>query len=512
MDNFLTKLFQRKQILPNRQGYFSAGGSLPNDPTGNDALQAYGDVGWLNAVVYRIALGCSEVNWYLENNSNPDKPVRIDDHPILSLLRSINPFQTKEEFVALHFIYKALVGKSFWILNLNASGVPQEIVLPYPQKMWVIPDKAFPFIKGYIYGDSPTAEGAIPFDANEVIFDKEPNPLNQYGGLGQAQAISIDLQAERFKSKWNRNFFFNSARPDGVIQFDYNLSDEQFDKLKKQWSEKYKGTDKAHQVALLEGGGKYIQIANTVKEMDFATLDTKNRDKILGVFGMPQSAMGISENVNKANAEAGDYQFARWLVKPRLAWMCSKLNEQLLPKFNAKNLKLKFDEIVPQTIDEKKGLAESGIRTSTLTIDEARKLRGENPIGGKVGDCLIVPSNMVLVDKEGNVIFQPVQNNPYGGEPSLPEVTPEKESPKEPKKTYTLEQKKELYKKYADKTGKQEVMFQDVFKKVYSEQGKEIISHFEKNGTLPKLNDNETASKFEPIIESVYIDSFKDAV
>ncbi len=506
--SFITKLFTKKQNIPNRQGYFSAGGSMPPESNSMDALSDYASIGWLHAVVYRIALGCSEVNWYLEDISNKDKPVRIDDHPILTLLHLINPFQTKEEFVALHFIYKALIGKSFWILNLNRNGEPQEIVLPYPHKMWIVPDKAFPFIKGYIYGDSPNSPDAVPLDANEVIFDKEPNPLNQYGGLGQAQTIAVNLQAEKYAGKWNRNFFWNSARPDGVLSFDYNLSDAQFDKLQKQWGEKYQGVNKAHKIALLEGGGKYIQIQNSIKDMDFANLDTKNRDKILGVFGMPQSAMGISENVNKANAEAGDYQFARWLVKPRLAWMCSKLNEQLLPKFKgAKNLKLKFDEIVPETVEQKMALAESGIRSSILTIDEARKLRGEDPIGGKVGDSLVIATNLALVTRDGEVVYQAVQNNPLGGEPYLPEVTPEEE----PKKIYTPEQKKELYQKYADKTSKQELEFKQVFSKIYKEQGKEITDYFEKNQTLPELNDLELANKFQPYIKEVYESSFRDA-
>ena len=108
MSIFQKILRREKAQIINRQGSFSVGGSISPDYNSIDALQDYGNIGWLHAVVYRIALGCSEVNWYLEDFTNRDKPKRIDDHDILKLLRSINPFQTKEEFVALHFIYKAL--------------------------------------------------------------------------------------------------------------------------------------------------------------------------------------------------------------------------------------------------------------------------------------------------------------------------------------------------------------------------------------------------------------------
>ena len=385
------KLFSRnKQPRFNYNYGFNAGGIIPPDRTTEGFLRSYGEIGWLYAVVFRIALGCGEVKWRLYNGSERSERTQISKNPILTLLDHINPFQTSNEFIELHTIYQDLVGECFWILNYNALGEPAEIWIPYPTKMSVVPDKQ-KFIKGYIYD---IGENAIPFEPNEVIHFKYPNPLNQYRGLGPAQSIGIDLDAEIYSGKWNRNFFYNSARPDGVIEFDYNLSDEQFAKLKEQWSEKYKGVSKAHQVGLLEGGGKYKQIQNTIKDMDFSQLKRLNRDVILGVYGMPLSVMGISENVNKANAEAGDYTFARWIVKPRLDRIKHKLQEQLIPKFRkSDNLEIDYDEVVPETIDQKKELAESGMRAGYLTINEARKLRGLAPLPN--GDVLLVPLNLI---------------------------------------------------------------------------------------------------------------------
>ena len=396
--SIISKLFPRKVKQPSFSYGFNASGAIPPNRTTEDFLRAYGEIGWLYAVVFRIALGCGEVKWRLYNGSDRSERTQVEKHPVLNLLDQINPFQTSNEFIELHTVYQDLVGECFWVLNYNALGEPAEIWIPYPNKMSIVPDKN-KFVKGYIYGYGAEA---IPFDTNEVIHFKYPNPLNQYRGFGPAQSIGIDLDAELYSGQWNRNFFYNSARPDGVIQFDYNLSDEQFEKLKKQWSEKYKGVSKAHQVALLEGGGKFLQIQNTVKDMDFSQLKRLNRDMILGVYGMPQSVMGISENVNKANAEAGDYTFARWIVKPRLDRIRNKLNEQLIPKFRrAENLELDYEEVVPETIEQKMLLAESGIRAGYLTINEARKLRGLDPLPN--GDVLLVPLNLIPTPVSGKV-------------------------------------------------------------------------------------------------------------
>ncbi len=501
--NIIDKIFQHtKRPIPNNP-YLNIGGIMPPDRTNDGLLRAYGEVGWLYAVVFRIALGCSEVKWVLNDATNREHPKQIFKHPILDLLRLVNPFQTSNEFIALDTIYNELVGESFWALNGNALGEPAEIVLPYPHKMSVVPSREFPFVKGYVYG---TGRDAIPFDVNEIIHFKYPSPLNQYRGLGPAQAIGLELDSELYSSQWVRQFFFNSARPDGIIQFDYNLSDEQFEKLKKQWSEKYKGISKAHQVALLEGGGKYIQVQNTVKDMDFPNLKLKNRDSILGVFGMPLSVMGISENVNKANAEAGDYTFARWIVKPRLEWKKAKLQEQLIPKFrDSKSLEIGFEEVVPETIEQKRDLAESGMRAGYLTINEARKMQHLDPLPN--GDVLLVPLNLIPTD-----IKKPM-NSPLASEPmNAPEEGATEES--NPKgKGLTPDQKKLHWENYALKTSRQEEVFKKVFGNVFNEQKNQVIASVERTGELPQtLDDAATAQKFQPAIELVYHSAFEDAV
>ena len=494
--NIFQKLFTKASV-PNKNNLFFSSGSIQPTREGEGLLRAYQDVGWWHAVNFMIALELSGVKWTLFDVSKREKPKQIYKHRILDVLHGANPFQTSNEIMALDSIYMEGVGESFWALNFNALDEPSEIVLPYPQKMSVIPDKNFPFVKGYVYG---TGVDAIPFTVNEIIHFKYPNPLNQYRGLGQAQAIGINLDAEENTDKWVNQFFYNSARPDGVIQFDYNLADEQFDKLNRQWNEKYKGVTKAHQVALLEGGGKYIQVQNSIKDMDFPNLKQKNRDVILGIEGMPQSILGISENVNKANAEAGDYQFARRIIKPRLDWKLAKLNEQFIPKFKGtQNLQLGYEEVVPETIDQKRELAESGMRAGYLTINEARKLRGLDALQN--GDVLLVPLNLIPTKPES--LNTPIQINPTNEQPIEEET---------PVKGFNPEQKKEIWNRYALKTQREEDVFKRKFHDVWSKQSREISDYYSTNGKLPDLNDEDTAKQFEPVIELVYHDAFEGAV
>jgi SPP1 gp7 family putative phage head morphogenesis protein len=102
--------------------------------------------------------------------------------------------------------------------------------------------------------------------------------------------------------------------------------------------------------------------------------------------------MGITENVNRANAEAGDYTYARWIVTPRLKRLQGKLNEQYLPLFpNSQNLILIPENVIPQSKEENRMLAESGVKTGYMTINEAREIQGLDPVIESTGDVLMTP-------------------------------------------------------------------------------------------------------------------------
>jgi HK97 family phage portal protein len=386
--SFLDRLFKPQVTkAPSVPYLYNYGQAVPPDRDLRGYLAAYGEVGWLFAVTAKIAEGVADAEWMLYSKASNGDLTEQPNHPAKALLDFVNPFQTFQEFIELHQIYMELAGECFWVINKNKGGLPGEIWIAPPDKMSVVPSKQ-DFIAGYVY---QIGSEKIPLERELVIHHKLPNPANPYRGLGATQALAIDLDSEMYAAKWNRNFFYNSARPDGVITFEGTLAEEQFDRLKLQWSEKHRGTANAHKMALLEGGGKYQQIQLSAKDMDFHALRLLGRDNILGIKGMPLSVMGITENVNRANAEAGDYTFTRWVVTPRLKRLQGKLNEQYLPMFpNAQNLILMPEDVVPQSKEENRMLAESGVKTGYMTINEARQIQGLEPL--PEGDVLVTPN------------------------------------------------------------------------------------------------------------------------
>lgn len=474
------RLFKPKTIKsPAVPFLWNYGQSVPPDRDIKGYLNAYGEVGWLYAVVTKIAEGVADANWMLYSKGKNGDLTELPAHPAIELLNFVNPFQTFQEFVELHQIYMELAGESFWVINKNRAGIPGEIWIVPPDKMSVVPSKK-DFISGYVY---QIGSEKVPLPVNDpyfaVIHHKLPNPTNPYRGLGAIQALAVDLDSELYAGKWNRSFFFNSARPDGIISFEDTLSEEQYDRLKKQWAERHGGSSNAHKLALLEAGGKYQQVSISAKDMDFKALRLLGRDNILGIKGMPLSVMGISENVNRANAEAGDYTFARWIVTPRLKRLQGKLNEQYLPLFpNSQNLILLPEDVIPESQEQKRLYTESGVKTGYMTINEAREIHGLDPL------------------PEGDVLITPNQN-PFG---SLGLSVK--------KKSFTPEMKESYWRGYVTRAEAYEKKMIISLKEMFDSQEKEAIGKLEAGGK-DLIDLAEAKVSYSKIAEPILTDLFK---
>jgi hypothetical protein len=57
--------------------------------------------------------------------------------------------------------------------------------------------------------------------------------------------------------------------------------------------------------------------------------------------------LGVSENVNRANADAAELVYARWLIRPALERIKQMLNTEFLPMFGSTGQGVEFDYVNP---------------------------------------------------------------------------------------------------------------------------------------------------------------------
>jgi HK97 family phage portal protein len=319
-------------------------------------LEQMGGVGILFSIVNRTSTATACVEWKLyrkaadaktvqySGTSGMDERDEVTAHAALDVWRQPNPWFTGMLFRESFQQHVDLTGMAYWVISrVPRMNIPAELWCVRPDRIQPIPDQRR-FIKGYVY-TSPDGE-QVPLDAADVIRIVVPNPTDPYSGMGAVQALMADLDASRFTSEYNRNFFLNSAEPGGVIEVEKRLSDEEFDELSMRWNEQHRGVSKAHRVAVLEQG-KYVPAGYSMKDMAFPELQTCNRDRIMEAFGISNATLGITDGVNFASAKAAEAQFASLLTVPRLNRIREALNTQFLPLFGPTGKGVEFDYVSP---------------------------------------------------------------------------------------------------------------------------------------------------------------------
>ncbi|MFK0140710.1 phage portal protein [Streptomyces murinus] len=331
-------------------------------------LNSMGSVGTLFAIVNRTAKAEAGVEWGLYRKAKSglkEDRTPVTSHAALDLWNRPNPFYTQSLFVETGAQHKSLTGEWWWVIAYNErSPIPLELWPVRPDRMTPVPDPE-QFLAGYMY-TSPDGQ-QIALRREDVILIRTPHPTDPYRGIGPVQALLTDLDAVRYSAEWNRNFFLNSAEPGGLIQVDQRLSDDEFNELRDRWNEQHKGIANAHRVAILEQG-QWVDRKFSQRDMQFAELRSIGSEIIREAFGFPKPMTGSVDDVNRANAEAGEVMFARWLCVPDLEAMKDALNHQLLPLYGRTGEGLEFDYVNPVPEDVEKEATQLTARANAVSL------------------------------------------------------------------------------------------------------------------------------------------------
>jgi len=362
--------------------------SFPQPPLrkSQEYLKAY--TGYTYTAVSMIAQDIASIDlklYKVKHTQKGPETTLVGEHESLSFLQYANPLTTFYDLVEATQIYMELTGEAFWIILKN-GGTPQEVWLVRPDWMKIVPSKT-EIIKHYIYNPGGNMNEKVIIPKDNVIHFKSFNPLNPYRGKGTVQAAALPLDIHTFAQEWNRNFFFNSAIPGLVFTTEKKLNGKIIKRFIEQWQASYGGRAKSNKIAFLSHGLKLNKMSDGAKELDFAEQQRLMRDDILAVFKVPKSILGLTEDVNRANAESTNKSYVKGVITPRMRKFVGTLNEFLLPMYGENNLFFDFDDPAPEDTAIKLKEYENALKYGWMTPNEVRELEGLEPIEG--GDDLL---------------------------------------------------------------------------------------------------------------------------
>lgn len=395
--------------------------------TFSDCVKSYGQSVWVYACVYAISNSIAGVPLRLYKRPRTkgailEEVTDAKSNAILDLLNNPNPYMSGYDLIEGMLAGLELTGNTYIEKVMSNSGKLIELYPLQPQKIQIIPGKDIP-IEGYIYD---TGANKIPFEEGEIAHIKYYSPISDFYGMSPLVAGELSAQSDIYSGEWNKAFFENSARVDGVLESDNNLQDTVLKRLKAEWNKIYRGVKKSHQIAILEGGLKFRPISLSAKDMDFINMKKWTRDEICAVFGVPPSLVGVTESANYSNMESQKKMFWENTLLPKMQKIENALNLNFVTPFD-KNLILKFDidsvEALKESVEIRSRIASMLVDRGIMTQNEAReRFFGLPKVTKWDADMWHMPMNLVSADKIGQ----------EGGRPSAGEGTT-KPNPTPPK-------------------------------------------------------------------------------
>ena len=354
--------------------------SIPPERNSAEWMAAFGNNPRF-AVVNKIASDLSYLEGKLYEVDECGEEREIKKHPFLDFWECPNPlFEfTSNAIWKLQEIYLLLKGEGYFIIERRMDGTPAEL-WPVPPH-WVTDT---PYLNNPFYIVALSNGNFMQVSVDDMFVMKDMNPVDPFRrGLGQGEAIADEIEIDEYAAKFQKKFFYNDATPSLLVGMPGSQKEERT-RFLEMWKNKFMGVNNSHKVAAVGAEVTVNKLADNMKDLDMVNGRLFIRDGVLEHFGVPREIMGITENSNRATAEAAQYIYATNVLTPRISDREKAINRQLLPYFG-RNLKWRFNDIIPHDKEHEKAVAMEGWNYGLLTKDEAReKLSMPEAPGGKV--------------------------------------------------------------------------------------------------------------------------------
>ncbi len=354
---------------------FSLGGR--DKPSASDLRLTVGE-STLFSVLDLISSEVASNEWYLERKfKNPAagrQPIILgpEQHLAAKLWEQPNDFMTGQFLRTMVEWHYDAVGEGWIVVDYDelGLGIPRALWPVRPDRMEPVTD-ASKYLLGYIY-TGPSGE-KVPLDINEVLRITRPHPLEPHRGVGAVQSLLTTLGTSLTAQQWIQNFFLNDATPGGMLELGREelMEADEYRQYRARWNDNHKGVSRSHRVGILEMG-TFKPYEVNLRNLQFTEMRHLTRDQVLEAYRVHKGMLGIAEDVNRANAETGDFTFAKRTKKPRLDLWKGLANGPYLRAFGETGATVQFCYVNPVPEDVETDNAERASKTTaTATLVNA---------------------------------------------------------------------------------------------------------------------------------------------
>lgn len=347
-----------------------------------------------NIIVYRsirlVTQNAASIPFAVYRKAGNAK-IRLEDHPLATLLRQPNPMQGGSEMFEQLYAYFLIAGNTY-LENICASDdVPRELWVLRPDRVRIIP-ASNGMVDAYRY---QVSDKVVDFKTDPltgkapVLHLKSFHPLDDYYGMSPLEAAAFSIDQHNDAAKWNASLLQSSGRPSGAIVFrpsnpdiSDTLTSEQREALKDELEQYYSGASNAGKPLVLEGGLDWKEMSLTPQDMDWLAGKDVSAREIALAFHVPPQLIGVSGSQTFANFEQARLALYDDAVLPLLCHVRDELNNWLCPKFGD-DITIDFDaDKIDALAPRREKIWERVSSADFMTLNEKRAAVGLSPLKG----------------------------------------------------------------------------------------------------------------------------------
>jgi HK97 family phage portal protein len=338
-----------------------------------------------NPIVYRcvrlIAEAAASIPWMAFRGTMED-----DAHPALRLMQRPNPSDSNVTFIEQIYADLMLFGNAY-VEAVSLDGMLREIYALRPDRMSIAPGQnGWPSAYDYMVMGDKVRFNLVAGQPAPILHIKYFHPLDDHYGLAPIAPAQTALEVHNAAGLWNKTLLENAACPSGALVYagpaGASLSEDQFERLRRELDENFAGQRNAGRPLLLEGGLDWKALSLTPKDMDFIQAKNTAAREIALAFGVPPLLLGLPGDNTHANFQEANRAFWRQTIIPLVVRTQSVFQNWMQDYFGQLRFDYNIDRI--DALAEDRASEWARVNSATfITPNEKREAVGYAPLANK---------------------------------------------------------------------------------------------------------------------------------
>lgn len=384
-----------------------------NDAVRNSAFLLCSDI---------IAQDISKAKLRMFKKIGDDRRVEVKptEHSFARLLAlDPNPHHTWMDVWDMVFRHFAITQNAFMVKRITTRGDIREIIPVVPGRVSLLVYEAggifYQVARSTMFEHMLLRGFPDRLDEEDMIhvkgrlFDGIHGYSTLLAGAGAISlASAVHAYQERLYSGGGRN------KVAFMLKEDKALTDEQFQRLRKQAKEVYNRAMDKDEPLLLENGSDVRTLTMTAKDSEIAIAVKNSITDICRLFRMPPHKVMHFDGIKYENMDSAERMYVSDSLVPIAMRFESALERALLTESERLEYCLEFDRdmMAASDIKTRAEVVKIGINAGILTANEGRRELGYDKLQGDAGEVRSIPVNITLVDQNNDPVLEGVAGAP----------------------------------------------------------------------------------------------------